>query len=101
MRFVSKLKHRLHLKHREILEVCHVCKLQFLPGDTPFLLGLNTSSQLPGREGVFLSQYDCFLAWKTICRIATLEVKEVLTKSQRANYEESEEGILYYGGRLS
>ena len=101
MRFVSKLKHRLHLKHREISEVCHVCKLQFLPGDTPFLLGINTSSQLLGREGVFLSQYDCFLAWKTICRIATLEVKEVLTKSQRANYEESEEGILYYGGRLS
>ncbi len=72
-----------------------------LPGDTPFLLGINTSSQLLGREGVFLSQYDCFLAWKTICRIATLEVKEVLTKSQRANYEESEEGILSYGGSLS
>jgi len=40
MRFVSKLKHRLHLKHREISEVCHVCKLQFLPGDTPFLMGM-------------------------------------------------------------
>ena len=102
MKFISKLKHNLHKKEKLFSETCNICQLQFAVGGIPELLGIKDSfSQLPGREGVFTSPYDQFLAWKTLCKIGTQEVKATLTNSQKEKYVESDEGILYSGGRLS
>lgn len=100
MRFVTRVKHRVHCRTSSFHAECQLCVLQDKPGKIPDCLINSTVSQPLGLEGVFTSDYDYFLAWKYICKQTSMEVLKATSLSQRDAYELGEDGILYAGGRL-
>ena len=96
-RFISKLRHKVHLaRDQQTVVSCHRCNLQGKLGNLPESIVSNPS--VGGR--VFTSSYDFYLAWKYLCRCATQEVLATTTESQRRTYVLGTDQILYAGGRL-
>ena len=62
---------------------------------------IETSLSKPSeRQVVFTTQYDSYLAWKYLCRIATKEVLLSTTDKERVMYSMGQDGVLYSSGRL-
>ena len=101
MRFVTRVKHRVHCRTSSFHNKCQLCVLQAKPGKIPDCLINSTVYQPLGLGGVvFTSDYDYFLAWKYICKQTSMEVLKSTSLSQREAYELGEDGILYAVGRL-
>ena len=99
MKFISKLKHRWH-KQKEVAADCDICSVENMIGGRDFG---KMSSKFQGVScKVYCSPLDFFLAWRLICKISTIEVKEHFKNqpSKLDKYQEKD-GILYSAGRLA
>ena len=98
MRFFTRAKHASHLRHSQFVVNCHLCKLQSSESSFPDVLQSCISPALA--RGASLSPYDSYLAFKGLCKIATREVLSSTTASQRLEFVEGDDGILYAAGRI-
>ena len=100
VKFATKARHYGHLKRISFDDRCHLCKLQF--NNQPFSGPLEPlqSCNVVAPRGSSYTQYDSFVTWKMICKIATKEVYQGTTESQRESYCTGSDGILYSSGRL-
>jgi hypothetical protein len=101
VRFFTRARHLGHQRRVEYSSNCHLCRLQSRPGNLPKCFeSLQVSNPL-GVKGCVTSQYDMYIAWRLVCKQATVEVKLRSSTIQLEGYELGEDGILYSGGRLS
>ncbi len=99
MKFISKLKHKWH-KRKEVSADCDVCSVENMIGGRDF--GKMSSKFQGDSYNVYCSPLDFFLAWRFVCKIGSLEVKEHF-KNQPAKLDKYQEmdGVLYSAGRLA
>ena len=116
MRFVMKLKHKVHLrKGQDTSEGCQLCSQSRL-FKTQGLDKLNLpekrvevmfadpkeSQPVPGPRVVVCSPLDTFMAWRYLCTSSTACVKsEYNDKPKKLAEFEERDGILFGAGRLS
>ena len=100
MRFISRVKHMVHInqKNVEFSTDCSVCQVKSKLNVRGF--DKLTKKESSNSSRITCSPLDLYLAWNSLCRIGSKEVKAALHHTKIAEFEEKDE-ILYGGGRLS
>ena len=101
LKFINNIIHKLHESKGSSKEKCQICKtfakIELLP---EFLETPGSFQSAGGGRGCF-SPFDKHQAWKFLIKKATIEYKSLTKGKSHKNLVESDEGILYSGGRMA
>ena len=99
-RFINLTRHKAHVRRKvKYVEHCKYCEVSLMDSQRQFN---RLCEGIPRRVLKYVvTSLDLHLAWKTICKLGTLEVKEHYKHTPvKLNQFQERGGILYCGGRL-
>ena len=106
VRFISKIKHRIHKKNNINLSSCKYCQIQKEMFDKPAFKAMESklsdhSFPIDNTDNLItVSSTDRWITWNYLHKAMTFDVKLKLQENKLKSFHE-EDGILYHGGRLS